>query len=430
MAASFDRRSVEATSASWWEPGKTVRPLYDSFCFTSIPAAVERLFFRPDEAYTPPFSAIEARRYDTVIVVVLDGFGWSLFERSATRDVHLGRLLDEAVCSKLTSCFPSTTTACMSSFFTGRSHLDTGMYEWTYYHQATGGIVCPLLYSHGEDAFNLKRRGTLAGPTRTFPLPLPEGPIYRRLATAGVTSYAFLPEAYADSPFSVAALTGATVQPYGSLGHGLKELMELAALPNARRRYLTFYYPAVDGLSHSYGPYSDEVGASVSEFFAVFMAALEELPCNGNTLLLLTADHGQTTVDPGSVVFIDRDVPEVLPLLRRGESGSPFVPSGSPRDFFLYVEDDAVAEATSTLSRALAGAASVYRTNDLIESGLLGTHSPSDAFLQSVGNVVILPDSGRGVFWYGDGRYHEKTPGLHGGLSPEECTVPLLALVR
>src|SRR5207237_1588098 len=110
-----------------------------------------------------------------------------------------------------------------------------------------------------------------------------------------------------------------------------------------------------------------------------------------NTLLLLTADHGQVEISPETTIYLDLTLPQLRRYLRTNRQGQPLVPAGSCRDLFLYVADAYLDEAEALLRAHLAGRAEVHRVADLIAQNFFGTRQPSPAFLGRVGNLVILP---------------------------------------
>jgi hypothetical protein len=65
---------------------------------------------------------------------------------------------------------------------------------------------------------------------------------------------------------------------------------------------------------------------------------------------------------------------------------------------------------------------------DLIDAGFFGRQPPSHAFLERVGNLVILPYRGETVWWYEKDRFEQRFYGHHGGLTPQEMEIPFLAL--
>ncbi|MCX7938993.1 MAG: hypothetical protein N2545_06100, partial [Thermoflexales bacterium] len=64
----------------------------------------------------------------------------------------------------------------------------------------------------------------------------------------------------------------------------------------------------------------------------------------------------------------------------------------------------------------------------LIEAGLFGPE-PTTVFLERVGNLVVLPAPGETVYIFEKDRFEQKYYGHHGGLSPQEMEIPLIALL-
>ncbi len=89
-----------------------VKPLYDSYCFSNIPQTIP--FLLTGEGRTAlPLDVLGNLpiRYDKVILFLVDAFGWRFFERYAERHEFLKTILNNGVVSKMTSQFPSTTSA-------------------------------------------------------------------------------------------------------------------------------------------------------------------------------------------------------------------------------------------------------------------------------------------------------------------------------
>ncbi|MBO0796587.1 MAG: alkaline phosphatase family protein, partial [Ktedonobacteraceae bacterium] len=89
-----------------------VRPCYDSYCFSNFPATIEFLLTGEGQSTLPAdvFGDFPTR-YDKVIFLFVDGFGWKFFERYADGLPLLKHMKEQGVVSKLTSQFPSTTAA-------------------------------------------------------------------------------------------------------------------------------------------------------------------------------------------------------------------------------------------------------------------------------------------------------------------------------
>lgn len=404
------------------------KPLVESYNFAKIPAAVQHLL-TGEETLGLPADVLGSypHQVDKVIFLFVDAFGWSFFQRNAERHPFLRRFLEEGVASKITSQFPSTTTAHVTTIHLGQPVNQTGIYEWFYYEPLLDRLIAPLMFSYAGD----KQRGTIRLPDSVGSLKpfFPDPTLYERLAAAGVKSYVFQDYEYASGGFSNLAFAGAKTVGYKSFSEASLRLGDALAEPG--KAYYFFYYPTIDTIGHDYGPDSREFDAEIA-FFADMAERLIHQPLVGKgrrTLLLLSADHGQGTVSPERTIYLNQQVPELIPLLRTDGEGRLLVPAGSARDLFLYVKEDRVEEAYQLLSAhpALQGRAQVMKTADLNAAGVFGPGTASDAFLMRVAPLVVLPYAGETVWWYEKGRFEMGFRGHHGGLTPQEVDIPLLA---
>lgn len=419
----LNQESVAAVEAARLGP-HFVRPLYDSFGFARIPGTVERLLTGQGPAPLPS-SALAglAPRFDTVILVLIDGLGWRFFAPRMERDPFLGRILAEGMVSRLTTMFPSTTAAHVTAMHTGFHPAASGVYEWFFYEPGLNRVIAPLLYSFAGD----RGRETLADiavdPASIFPT----NTLYRRLAAAGVASTVFQHATYAGSSGSRTICDGARMVAYRTPAEAATTLAELLQRQQGPA-YYQLYLDTVDTVAHLHGPESPHVAAEIDSVLTtlerVLHPALARL--GRPALLLVTADHGQIGIDTSRTHYVDQLVPGLLEATPLGADGRPLAPSGSSRDLFLYVHAERLDEMHAALAHALDGRAEVHRTADLIAAGLFGP-DPSPRFLSRVGNLVALPYAGETV-WWDDPRFVVRFRGSHGGLTPEEAHTQIGAL--
>ena len=57
------------------------------------------------------------------------------------------------------------------------------------------------------------------------------------------------------------------------------------------------------------------------------------------------------------------------------------------------------------------------------------TRLPSPRLRERLAHVVVLPRYGEAVYWHEPGRFVQQLHGQHGGLSPQEMEIPLVAWV-
>ena len=112
-------------------------------------------------AELPGRIAALTREHERVAVVLLDAFGWAFVQRHADHPL-LRRLAIEPVASQ----FPSTTTAHLTTLYTGLPVEQHGLYEWQIYEPALDAIVLPLPFVDARTApLPLDPRVLVPGPT-------------------------------------------------------------------------------------------------------------------------------------------------------------------------------------------------------------------------------------------------------------------------
>src|SRR6185436_6854937 len=389
------------------------RPEQGTRCFDQLPATVERLLTgaRNGPVLDEPFLR---ERFERVALVYFDAFGWTFLERHADHPV-VERARADGLLTQLTTQFPSTTTAQVTTVHSGLPVAEHGLYEWHVYEPTLDRLITPLLFSFAGDGI----RGTLLGQIDPDAL-FPTDSVYARLADAGVRSTVVLPASIAGSAPNVGLLRMADVVPFetaqGALAAASRALDEDTA-------YAHVYLDALDSLMHGVGIDDPAVGF-------VTRSVLDDLhraTFPPGTLVLLTADHGMSPVDPDRTVYVNELWPGLAERLETGADGKPLAPAGSCRDLFLHVREEHVDEVCAALSERLDGAADVVAVDELVAEGIFT--EPSPRLRERLANVVVLPRYGEAVYWHEPGRFAQQLHGQHGGLSPQEMEIPLLAWV-
>lgn len=402
------------------------RPLYDSYCFSKLPGTIQHLLGVETELEKMPAEAFGGaqEKFDLVILLFVDGFGWRFFEKYAPKYPFLQRFIDQGVVSKITAQFPSTTAAHVTCINTGIPVGQSGIYEWFYYEPEVGRVIAPLLFSFAGDGKTdtLKKAGI--SPASIYP----QRTLYEDLHEKGVTSYVFQGANIAHSTYSEVMFRGAKSLPYTTLPQGLQTLTELANAPKTTPLYAYIYFADIDSMGHRHGIDTPEFEKSVHHIFT----ALEEhfwkkmsAPEGKKIATLLVADHGMVSVDPKTTLYLNKEIPTLLNHFKKDSRKEPIAPAGSCRDFFLHIEEKELHETAELLRKFFNGKAEIYLTEQLIEQGLFGPN-PSPRFLQRAGNLVILPYAGEAIWWYEKGRFEQHFFGAHGGLTPQEMEIPLL----
>jgi hypothetical protein len=321
-------------------------------------------------AELPQRIAALTREHERVAVVLLDAFGWAFVQRHADHP-FLRRLQIEPVASQ----FPSTTTAHLTTLYTGLPVEQHGLYEWQIYEPALDAIVLPLPFVGEHGPLELDPRVLVPGPTFFESLDVP--------------ALALQPAAIWPSTYSSAALAGAEVVPY--------ERFEDAVARLGTRPGLSYlYWDAIDAAGHRHGP-------SSPEFDAAALAALDALETVRDTILLVTADHGQ--IDVSDIDFLDVLWPPLLEQLRFG-------PAGSARDCFLHVREPELVVAE--LGMRLGERADVRLAAELFPDA-------GPRLTERLADVCVLPAPGRMAWLEAFPSHQLRFKGHHGGRTPPEA---------
>lgn len=383
-------------------------------CFDQLPATIEHLLTGANSGPVLDEPLLR-ERFQRVAVVYLDAFGWLFLERQREHPL-LRRVRSSGLVAQLTSQFPSTTSAHVTTIHSGLPVAEHGVYEWHVLEPTLNRLITPLLFSFAGDG----ERETLTGlldPEDVFPTES----LHTRLAAAGVQSSIAQPAAFAFSSPNRVLLRNANVLPFSAPHEGLAAAA--AALAATDTAYALIYLEEGDALMHAVG--TDD--PAVDEVFAEALTAIERAPFPSGTLVLLTADHGMSPVDPERTIYVNHAWPDLVTHLETGADGKPLAPAGSCRDLFLHVCDGHVDEVLHRLGDRLDGIAHVVTAETLIAEGVFA--EPSPRLRTRLGHIVVLPHYSEAVYWHEPNRFVQHLHGQHGGLSPQEMEIPLLAWV-
>lgn len=285
-----------------------------------------------------------------LLLVILDGFGWSLLGRYADSSPLLRRLLGEGIAGKLQTQFPTTTAANITTLHCGLLVSRTGLFEWIMYEPSVEALVSPLMFSYAGDRSRDTLRSTVADPRAVLPLPSH----YRTLTDRG--GECVVHQSLAFTPVDL-LLGGHGGRPAGALrGPAGGGAQRGGPAGDRRPRYPVVYLNQADAVAHLKGASSQAYRETVTTLLDILEDLFTALA--PGTLFALTADHGHIDVDPTRTIQLNRLRPGLESHLRRWSAGPAVGPGGSPRDYLLYLADPSEAEPVrARLAALLAGTA-------------------------------------------------------------------------
>jgi predicted AlkP superfamily pyrophosphatase or phosphodiesterase len=405
--------------------GDALYPCYESYCLSKIPSAVLALLgiSQPDHALLQMVQDAlgDRRRPPKVVLLLIDGFGWHQWVPYAERYDFFNRVTTRGVVAPITSVFPSTTAAALTTIHSGLTPQEHGLPEWWVYFDELDTMAASLpftpLGARGRDKLleaGVKPSILFQGKT-----------IYQTLAQAQVPSFSFIRNAYAHSAYSSVVHKGSVTVPFINASDLLVNLRQRISSVSGPA-YFFVYWDAVDAIAHTYGPHTEQYRAELSGFSYLLQRELiEKIPPHtaADVRLLVTADHGHINVSPHDTLYLNR-YPRLVRSLQMSPSGKRILPWGSPRDVFLRVQEEHLPEVAAWLSHRLAGKATVMTSAEALQRRLFGVGKLHRQFKRRVGNLLILPERDY-LIWFEHlkGRRFEHR-GMHGGLRPDEMLIP------
>lgn len=405
--------------------GEFILPSYDDFCLSNVPATIQSFFGLRTGSPTLPESYIAknvaVEDVQNIVLMVFDGLGYCAWLRAISEQGFFQTVTERGFVLPITTVFPSTTAAALTTLATGLTPQEHGLPEWYVYLKELDGIIASLRFS----PMGTRGRDLLVG--RVDPKILFSGEtIYTSLSRAGVNSVSLLPSGVWNSAYSSLSLKGSRVAPYQSLSEYATMLRkQLSKLE--KRAYVYAYYDAIDSMAHSYGPNTDEWQAEVSMVSHVlkheFLEKLD-LETARKTLLIVTADHGHINVNPQDTLYLNR-YRKVVRAFKKSDRGKTILPSWSPRDMVLYIKENDVDGVQSRLLEILQDRAAVLKTKDAVNMGLFGRATPSKRFIERAGDLLLLPHRKDTIWFHHERKMRFEFLGMHGGLTEDELLIPL-----
>jgi hypothetical protein len=250
---------------------------------------------------------------------------------------------------------------------------------------------------------------------------LPVPGIGEILTRQGIAVRLLILQEHIESPLSQMLHRGVTEkQGYISSSDMWVSIRHLIAKHRDETLLLIAYWGRMDGIVHTYGPTAETWPAEIHNLaFSMEREFLQPLPNSDRegALLLITSDHGQALASPKDAVLLTKH-PELWHALA-------LPPSGEPRASYLHIRPGKIEFVRSFMEEGLEGRFVVLDSREALEAGLFGCGEVAPETPSRIGDLIAIARGEASLHW---GYKEPKGLGRHGGLSPEEMMVPLLAV--
>ncbi|MDR1991990.1 MAG: alkaline phosphatase family protein [Nitrososphaerota archaeon] len=400
-----------------------VYPQYHQNCISNIPKLILHLLGVQGSNSNPLKSHVTiGDKYSKIVLLVIDGFGFSQFQKHLPQNRFLSALVAKGTISSITSVYPSQTTNALMTLNTGLTPQEHGVFEYFIYLKEVGVIDALRFERVGVEQKNLSAQGF--SPSLMF-----RGKsIHRMLKDNAVQTFTHMQASYASSVCSKLIFDGSILVPAQRTTDLIVNLRK--NLERSNEGYFFVHLNSLDAISHEYGPKSEQFTAELSVITYLLQKELVEkidTKTAKKTLMLITADHGAIDINPKSTMYLSR-TQKPLTYRKRGKNRKCIMPTGSPRGIFLHIKEEKLEKTKENLTYQIGSIAQVLKTDDAVKAGLFGIGEAPCEFFERAGNLLVLPYD-KETIWFSNPEGRKITfLGQHGGLNSEEILVPFAAV--
>ncbi|EQD47968.1 type I phosphodiesterase/nucleotide pyrophosphatase, partial [mine drainage metagenome] len=194
-----------------------------------------------------------------VVVILLDGFGYRMWMDSNSEPGFFNRLSSKGLLIPITTIFPSTTAAGITTISTGLEPVQHGLPEWVVYMKEIKLIINTLPFT----MFIAKKRVHLGDLNYDSKILYKGNTIYAQLRSAHIRSFAVIERDLVGSAYTNLTKKGSEQIPFVKPTDGIIKLRELI---NSEKgpAYIHFYSDNIDKVTHVYGPFSEQSRSEIA----------------------------------------------------------------------------------------------------------------------------------------------------------------------
>ena len=341
-------------------------------------------------------SILNSHKYKNIVFLVLDGLGEHIY-KPITNNGFFSRYQLET----LTSVFPSTTTAALTTYYSGKPPYETGWIAWSQYFKEYGRSIDML--KHTESYKNDSLNGSKID---VFQSVVNYETIFNQIENASTINAYEITPSYSDKR-SKRSLTADNID----------ELIDHIKLlcNNPEEKFVFAYCDEPDHSLHKYGTNSAEVQELILSFENKIEYLSESLP--NDTLLIISADHGHLNIEDSHSIL---DYPELQECM--------YMPASlESRALTFWIKEDKKQVFEERFNRLFKGKFLLISKAEFLEKNFLGfgtKHSKIDDFLGNYVAISISSSIIRLETYLAEGKPIKKS--THCGLTKNEMEVPLI----
>ena len=345
---------------------------------------------------------LNEKEYKNVIFLILDGLGEQILNK-----ISLDGILNKNRIDCVTSVYPSTTTAALTTYYSGCPPYETGWIAWSQYFKEYGRALD--MFSHKESYMGETLKKPLIDVYKTI---VNYESIFDKIekSSPNVRAYEIEPD-YAERRAKRSLKAN-------NIDELIMYINDLCTMPD--RKFILAYSDNPDGLLHKYGTTSEEVKNFVKETEEKIEKMVKDF--DNDTILIISADHGHKDIDKA---YSLNDFPEIRECLIMPESLE-------SRSLTFWVKEDMKDVFVQRFNRIFKDEFWLMTKDEFLNKyhflGYGDKHYKIDDFL---GNYMALSVAGsiiRIETFLAEGKPVKKS--THCGLTKDEMEVPVIVMKK
>lgn len=339
------------------------------------------------------------KNYKNVVFLILDGMGEHIL-----KNVSENGFFRNNEVNSITSVYPSTTTAALTTYYSGKPPYESGWIAWSQYFKEYGRAIDMLSHQESYQGDTLKN-----ATINVFNNVVNYVPIFEKIenASPNVKAYEITPD-YSDmrSKRSIRA-------------NSIEDICDNITMlcKNPDEKFILAYCDNPDGTLHKYGCSSDEAKNLIKHFESCIEKMCSNL--SDDTLVIISADHGH------------KDINKVYNLLEYPEIQDCLIMPASleSRSLAFWVKEDKKEKFEKLFNKEFSSDFLLLTKEQFLDKNLLGfgeKHKKIDDF---IGNYLALSISDSIIRLetnLAEGKKVKKS--THCGLTKDEMEVPLIII--
>ena len=379
---------------------KIVLPNYDKCILNTITSILKYYNVTTNHKSLDELDRILDKKYKNVVFLILDGMGEHILKKISPNGFFSQ---NDVEC--LTSVYPSTTTAAITTYYAGKPPYETGWIAWSQYFKEYGRAVDML--KHRE---SYKGDSIADASINVFETLVNYKTIFDRIeeANSNIKAYEIMPT-YAEKK-SKRSIRADSID---EVVAGIKILCK-----TEDQKFIMAYSDSPDGILHKYGTDSKEAAEFILEAEDKIKKMCQNL--GEDTIVIISADHGHKNIEKAYTLLDYPKIQECLIMPASLES----------RSLTFWVKENMKEIFEERFNKVFKDEFWLMTKDEFLnEKHFLGygvKHPKIDDF---IGNYVALSISSsiiRLETFLAEGKKVKKS--THCGLTKDEMEVPLIVI--